>query len=144
MCIAYGLPRQEPDLPDPITSPFAVWVCDALEVAYDQVRRHSGQAVQRQKRLYDRDRQVEDAARFSTTISWNPFVTIFESGINRSSHGNDPGSICVSGFLLSKACRPNESGESYKSKSTTPSEHKSFGSDLSSSWDTRILWRLSI
>ena len=43
-----GLPRREPDLPDPITSPYAIWVRDALEVAYDQVRRHSGQ---RQKRL---------------------------------------------------------------------------------------------
>ena len=31
-----------------------VWVWDALEVAYDQIRRHSGQAVRRQKRLYDR------------------------------------------------------------------------------------------
>ena len=49
-----GLPKQKSDLPDPITSPYAVWVRDALEVAYDQVRRHSGQAVQRQKRLYDR------------------------------------------------------------------------------------------
>ena len=49
-----GLPHQDPDLPDPITSPYAAWVCDALEVAYDQVRRHSGQAVRRQKRLYDR------------------------------------------------------------------------------------------
>ena len=49
-----GLPRREPDLPDLITSSYAVWVRDALEVAYDQVRRHSGQAVQRQKRLYDR------------------------------------------------------------------------------------------
>ena len=49
-----GLPRRESDLPDLITSPHAVWVRDALEVAYDQVRRHSGQAVQRQKRLYDR------------------------------------------------------------------------------------------
>ena len=48
-----GLPRQEPDLPDPISSPYAVWVRDALEVAYDQVRRHSGQAVQCQKRFYD-------------------------------------------------------------------------------------------
>ena len=38
----------------PITSPYAVWVRDALELAYDQVRRHSGQAVRRQKRLYDR------------------------------------------------------------------------------------------
>ena len=41
-------------MPDPITSPYAVWFCDALEVAYDQVRRHLVQAVQRQKRLYDR------------------------------------------------------------------------------------------
>ena len=49
-----GLPQQDPDLPDPITSPYAVWVRDALEVAYDQVRRNSGQAVRRQKRLYDR------------------------------------------------------------------------------------------
>ena len=49
-----GLPWREPDLPDPNSSPYAVWVRDVLEVAYDQVRRHSGQAVQRQKRLYDR------------------------------------------------------------------------------------------
>ena len=49
-----GLPRREPDLPDQISSPYTVWVRDALEVEYDQVRRHSGQAVQRQKRLYDR------------------------------------------------------------------------------------------
>ena len=48
------LPWREPDLPDPITSPYAVWVHDALEVAHDQVRIHSDQAVQRQKRLYDR------------------------------------------------------------------------------------------
>ena len=46
-----GLPQQDPDLPDPISSPYAVWVRDALEVAFDQVRRHSGQVVQRQKRL---------------------------------------------------------------------------------------------
>ena len=50
-----GLPRQEPDLPDPISSPYAVWVRDALEVAYD-VRRHSGQAVQRQKNSMIRER----------------------------------------------------------------------------------------
>ena len=49
-----GLPWQEPDLPDLITSPYAVWVRDALKVAYNQVRRHSGQAVRRQKRLFDR------------------------------------------------------------------------------------------
>ena len=48
-----GLPKQQSDLPDSITSPYAIWVRDALEVAYDQVRQHSGQAVQHQKRLYD-------------------------------------------------------------------------------------------
>ena len=48
-----GLPKQQSDLPDSITSPYAMWVRDALEVAYEQVRQHSGQAVQRQKRLYD-------------------------------------------------------------------------------------------
>ena len=47
------LPRQDPDPSDVVSSPFAIWVRDALEVAFDQVRRHSGQAVQRQKRLYD-------------------------------------------------------------------------------------------
>ena len=49
-----GLPRQEPDLLDTIYSPYAVRVRDALEVAYDQVHRHSGQVAQCQKRLYDR------------------------------------------------------------------------------------------
>ena len=49
-----GVPRRQADLPDPISSPCAVWVRDELEVAYDQVRRHSGQPVQSQKRLYDR------------------------------------------------------------------------------------------
>ena len=49
-----GLPKQQSDSPDSITSPYAIWVRDALEVAYEQVRQHSGQVVQRQKRLYDR------------------------------------------------------------------------------------------
>ena len=49
-----GLPRRDQDSPDPITNPYALWVWDALEVAYDQVRRHSGQAVRRQKRLHDK------------------------------------------------------------------------------------------
>ena len=49
-----GLPKEQSDTPDSITSPYAIWVRDALEEAYDQVRQHSGQAVQRQKRLYDR------------------------------------------------------------------------------------------
>ena len=46
-----GLPSQDQDLPDPIKNPYALWVPDALEVAYDQVHRHSGQAVLRQKQL---------------------------------------------------------------------------------------------
>ena len=33
-----GLSKQQSDLPDSITSPYAIWVRDALEVAYDQVR----------------------------------------------------------------------------------------------------------
>ena len=49
----FGLPRQQPDLMEDVSSPYAVWVKDSLEVAFDQVCRHSGQAVQRQKSLYD-------------------------------------------------------------------------------------------
>ena len=49
-----GLPKEQIDTMDSITSPYAIWVRDALEEAYDQVRQHSGQTVQRQKRLYDR------------------------------------------------------------------------------------------
>ena len=49
-----GLPKEQSDTPDSITSPYAIWVRDALEEAYDQVRQHSGQAVQcSDKRLYD-------------------------------------------------------------------------------------------
>ena len=54
-----GLPKQQSNSPDSITSPYAIWVRDALEVAYEQVRQHSGQVVQRQKRPYDR-RAVSD------------------------------------------------------------------------------------
>ena len=49
-----GLPRRTTDSPDPIKNPYALWVRDALEVAYAQVRCHAGQAVRRQKRLYDK------------------------------------------------------------------------------------------
>ena len=49
-----GLSKEQSDTPDSITSPYAIWVRDALEEAYEQVRQHSGQAVQRQKRLHDR------------------------------------------------------------------------------------------
>ena len=49
-----GLPKEQLHTTDSITSPYAIWVRDVLEEAYDQVRQHSGQAVQRQKRLYDR------------------------------------------------------------------------------------------
>ena len=43
-----GLHRSDTDSPDPIHDPYALWVRDALEVAYDQVRCHAG------KRLYDK------------------------------------------------------------------------------------------
>ena len=49
-----GLTKEQLDTPGSITSPYAIWVRDALEEAYDQVRQHSGQAVQRQKHFYDR------------------------------------------------------------------------------------------
>ena len=45
-----GLPTEQLDTTDAITSPYAIWVRSALEEAYDHVRLHSGQAVQRQKR----------------------------------------------------------------------------------------------
>ena len=57
-----GLPRDQLDTSESITSPYAFWVRDALEEAYDQVRQHSGQAVQRQKRLYDRRAVKRDFA----------------------------------------------------------------------------------
>ena len=49
-----GLPRRDQDSPDPIKNHYALWVQDAFQVTYDQVCRNSGQAVQRQKRLYDK------------------------------------------------------------------------------------------
>ena len=49
-----GLPQHIMDLPDTIQNLYTLWVRDALEVAYDQVRCHAGQAVRRQKRLYDK------------------------------------------------------------------------------------------
>ena len=49
-----GLPRRDQELPDPMNNPYALWIRDALEVAYDQVRLHSGLAVRRQKRLCDK------------------------------------------------------------------------------------------
>ena len=57
-----GLPRDQLDTSESITSRYALWVRDALEEAYDQVRQHSGQAVQRQKRLYDRRAVKRDFA----------------------------------------------------------------------------------
>ena len=47
-------PTSGSGLPDPIKNPYTLWVRDSLQVAYDQVCRHSGQAVLRQKRLYDK------------------------------------------------------------------------------------------
>ena len=49
-----GLPRHNHDMPDHIKNPYPLWVRDTLKVAFDQVRRHAGQAVRRQKRLYDK------------------------------------------------------------------------------------------
>ena len=49
-----GLPAELSQSQEEITSPYAIWVRDALEEAYEQVRLHSGQAVRRQKRLFDR------------------------------------------------------------------------------------------
>ena len=48
-----GLPRRMHDMPDPINNPYALWVREALKVAYDQFRCHTGQAVWRQ-RLFDK------------------------------------------------------------------------------------------
>ena len=43
-----GLPRRVHDMPDPVNNLYALWVTEALEVAYDEVRCHTGQAVRRQ------------------------------------------------------------------------------------------------
>ena len=50
-----GLHRHpsEMELADPIQNPYALWVRDALELAYDHVRSNADQAVRRQKCLYD-------------------------------------------------------------------------------------------
>ena len=37
-----GLPRCMHDIPDPINNPYALWVREALQVACDQVRCHTG------------------------------------------------------------------------------------------------------
>ena len=47
-----GLPRRMHDMPHHIKNPYALWVREALEVAYDQVRCHTDQAVRRQKRFF--------------------------------------------------------------------------------------------
>ena len=49
-----GIPRRTHDVPDTTNNLYALCVCDVLEVAYDQVGRHAGQAVRGQKRLYDK------------------------------------------------------------------------------------------
>ena len=90
-----------------------------------------------------RDRHVDDAVRFSTTTSWNPSFPIIESGSsNLSSHRLDPGSILIISRLSSKALRLNMSGDTDKSRSTTPSEHKLVASEPSWSFDSRILHKL--
>ena len=49
-----GLPRRDRDSPDPIQNSYVLWIWYALQVAYDQVRCHTGQALRRPKRLYDK------------------------------------------------------------------------------------------
>ena len=59
-----------------------------------------------------RDLHVGVAARFSMTTSWNPAGAIPKSGINkRSSLADCPGNMHVNGLVISKARRPNTSGE---------------------------------
>ena len=50
-----GLPRRagKTESANPIQNHYTLWVCDALELAYDKVRSNAGYAVQRRKRLYD-------------------------------------------------------------------------------------------
>ena len=48
-----GMPHRHPEPVDDVVSPYAVWVKNSLEIAFDQVRRHSGKAVRQQKRLCD-------------------------------------------------------------------------------------------
>ena len=48
-----GMPHRNPDPVEDVANPYAVWVKDSLEVAFDQVCRHSGKAIRRKKRLYD-------------------------------------------------------------------------------------------
>ena len=49
-----GLPHRAQDLPNSIQNRYALWVRDALDVAYEQVRCQAGQAVRRQKRMYNK------------------------------------------------------------------------------------------
>ena len=50
-----GLPRRssETESADSIQNPYGIWVRDALELAYDQVCSNAGQALIREKRIYD-------------------------------------------------------------------------------------------
>ena len=67
-----GLPRRDTESADPIQSPYALWVRDALELAYDQVRSHAGQAVRRQKQLYDQRAVKRIFAKGDWTMRYYP------------------------------------------------------------------------
>ena len=86
-----GLLRRDQDLPDLINNPYELWVRDALEVAYDQVRRHSGQAVRRQKRLFD----MWTVWRLFAVGDWTVGDRTLSSGI---SHGMGCGCSIAPGF----------------------------------------------
>ena len=67
-----GLSRRNTDLLDPIHTPYALWVRDALEVVYNQVCCHAGQAVQRQKRRYDKRAVTRVFVRGDWTMRYYP------------------------------------------------------------------------
>ena len=89
------------------------------------------------------DRHVGVPDMFSIITSWNPSLPNLSSGtISLSSHGDEPGSILVTGFVFSNAQRPNTSGEMDKSRSVTLNEYMFICIDPFSSWDR--LMRLAL
>ena len=81
-----GMPHRQPEPVDDVVSPYAVWVKDSLEVTFDQVRRHSGKAVRRQKRLYDQ-RAVR---RLFALGDWLCGITQRVRSVNWTRYGRGP------------------------------------------------------
>ena len=61
-----GLPTEQLETTEEITSPYAIWVRDALEEVYEQVRLHSGQAVQRHRSAYTTAGQSSEISQWVT------------------------------------------------------------------------------